>query len=70
MERVSQLAHQEIVARSIELEVTTCLRSKRFWDPSPDGHQLCEPKIEPIVVVNPLKLLKLRLCTFIKLIKT
>ena len=37
------------------LEIGICLRSKRNRDQSPDGRQLCEPKMVPTYDVNPLK---------------
>ena len=70
MGRASRLARPKADARSTKLESRTSMHSKISWDPSPDGCQLCEPKIEPTVGVNFFKLLKFRLCVFIKLIET
>ena len=53
MAKASQHARLEVGARSIELDSTTCLWSKRFWDPFFDGRQLCEPKTVPTGVINP-----------------
>jgi hypothetical protein len=43
MAQISQLTHPEADARNIELKLTTCMRSKRFKDPSSDGANYVSP---------------------------
>ena len=50
--KASRLARPGVGARSIWRESTTCLRSKSAWDLSPDGRQLCEPKMMPTIIFN------------------
>ena len=54
MGSVSRLVPLGSDANNTGLEALTCLQSKGFKSPSPDGRQLCEPKIESTFVVNPL----------------
>ena len=57
-------APREVGVNSIGLEIGICLRSKRIRDQSPDGRQLCEPKMVPTYDVNPLKPLGVGFCCF------
>lgn len=52
MVRVSQLVHEEVGAKCIGHESTTCLRSQGFWDPPPYGRQLCNPNMVHTLVIN------------------